>query len=91
MGMSTLIGLAATFVGCLVIYLSSPNQRWRDEPLSPLLVRGGSLALFLFAWLSLAQSRQPLTATLMLYTTAMFSFVVLPCTGALLGPLKQKE
>jgi hypothetical protein len=87
---STLIGLALAFGACLAIYLASPNQRWRAEPVPPLPARAGGLALCVIAWLSLAQGRQALTATLMLYTTLMLCFVVLPCTGALLGLLKKK-
>lgn len=90
MGMSTLIGLALAFAGCLAIYLASPNQRWRAEPVSPLLARVGGLAMCVIAWLCLAYGRQALTATMMLYTALIFSFVVLPCTGALLGMLKKK-
>jgi len=90
MGSSTLIGLALAFAACLAIYLASPNQRWRAKPLPPLPARAGGLAMCVAAWLCLAHGRQPLTATLMLYTALMVSCLVLPCTGALLGLLKKK-
>lgn len=91
MATSTLIGLVAALAGCLAMYLASPNQRWRAMPAPPWRARGAGLALWVVAWLCLAHSRQPLTASFMLYTSVMLSFVLLPCTGAVLGLLKRKD
>ncbi|MCZ8093801.1 MAG: hypothetical protein O9331_09960 [Acidovorax sp.] len=88
---STLIGLALAFAACLVTYLASPNQRWREVPVPPLPARAGGLGMCVAAWLCLAHSRQPLTATLMLYTALMVSCVALACSGALPGLLKKKR
>lgn len=88
---STLIGLALAFAGCLACYLASPNQRWLAKPVPARLARAGGVALWVMAWLCLAQARQALTATLLLYTALMLCFVVLPCTGAVLGLLKRPK
>jgi len=87
---STLIGLALSLAACLAVYLATPNQRWRAAPWPRWPAHAAGLALCVLAWLCLAQGRQALTATLMLYTTLMICGVLLPCSGALLGLRKKK-
>ncbi|MBS0371712.1 MAG: hypothetical protein JSS57_21230 [Proteobacteria bacterium] len=81
----TLIGLAASLLGCAGLYLASPNQRLlaAQWPARPARVAG--TALLAAGWLGLAQDMQTLTASFTFVVVLMLAFALLPYVGALCG------
>lgn len=80
-----LIGIAACIAGCSCLYLASPNQRWRTQPLPAVPARIVALALIVAAWLCLAQGLHALAASFVLVTLLMLALSVLPYLGAMWG------
>lgn len=82
MKLYTLLGLVACTLGCMCLYLASPNQRWLPStwPSRPGSA-AGTLCL-LMAWVAFAQDMQRLTASFVLVTTVMWMLALLPYLGA---------
>lgn len=75
--------LIALFLGCLGIYLGSPNQRWRCAPWPPLAARAaGSVGLALGAWGCL-RAFSIVAAVFVFCTALMLFFSLIPYLGAL--------
>lgn len=78
-----LSSLFALFLGCLCIYLGSPNQRWRRAPWPPLAARAaGIAALALGAWGCL-RAFSAVAAVFVFCTALMLFFSLIPYLGAL--------
>lgn len=82
--MFTLLGLSASTVGCLCIYLAAENQRWLAAPWPRGVAWPVGACLLVLGWLGLAQDATGLTATFIFATTLMLIFSILPYIGALL-------
>lgn len=80
-----LLALVAILVGCAVIYLASPNQRWLVAPWPARRARMLGAALLGVGWFGLAWHMQALTAAFVFVTTVMLVLSVLPYIGALFG------
>ncbi len=79
----TLIGLLASALGCIALYLASPNQRWRATPwpARPARAAGG---VFLAAGLcAVLQAMQAAAGVFVFVTWLMLLCVLFPYIGAL--------
>ena len=79
----TLIGLAATTMAGLCLYVASPNQRLLAAPWPRWPARMVSMGLLVLGWLALTQDMQRLTTAFVLGTLLMLVLTVLPYAGAL--------
>ncbi|MCL4182471.1 MAG: hypothetical protein KJ011_03395 [Burkholderiaceae bacterium] len=77
------LALALTIAGCVCLYLASPNQKWRAQPLPgrPALVAGGLLLTAgLVAWIA---ALRPLAGLFVTLHVAMVCCFVFPYSAAL--------
>jgi cell division protein FtsW (lipid II flippase) len=78
-----ILALALTIVGCVCIYLASPNQQWRSRPLprTPLWAASSLLlAAGLVAWIA---ALRPLAGFFVTLHVAMVCLIVFSCSAAL--------
>lgn len=80
-----LIGLLALLLGTTSIYLASPNQRWRAEPLPALSARIFGAILLALGLVFLLKVLQPAAASFVFIHWLMLLFVAFPYLGALLA------
>lgn len=85
MKLFVLIGLALVSLGCVCIYLASPNQRWLSAPWRARSARWVGSVLLLGGGVALAREMQLLTTIFVFVTVLMLLFSVLPYLGALLS------
>jgi uncharacterized membrane protein len=85
MKLFVLIGLALVSLGCVCIYLASPNQRWLPAPWRARPARWAGVLLLLGGGVALARQMQLLTTIFVFATVLMLLFSVLPYLGALLS------
>jgi hypothetical protein len=81
--MSTILALALTMVGCVFLYLASPNQKWLSlvPPRRPLLAVGSLLLIAgLAAWIA---ALRPLAGFFVTLHVAMVCLFVFPYSAAL--------
>jgi hypothetical protein len=81
--MSTISALALTIVGCVFLYLASPNQKWLSlvPPRRPLLAVGSLLLIAgLAAWIA---ALRPLAGFFVTLHVAMVCLFVFPYSAAL--------
>jgi hypothetical protein len=84
--MYTTLGIAATLLGCISLYLSSKNQRWLAARWPAWPARAGSMVLVVLGWLAFARDMQRVPASFALVTLVMLALSVLPYVGALRKP-----
>lgn len=77
------LGPPSALAGCLLLYLSSPRQRWLDRPLSRGPASLIAVALLAFAVARMADAMRFEAALLSVCAMAMPSLIVLACLGAL--------
>lgn len=85
MDLPTLAGLAATWLGCIVLYLASPNQNWLKVTLSGKWSGMGGGLLFALGLMCLLRTMGGLAAGFFFATTVMTGFLLLPYVGGLAG------
>lgn len=85
MKLFVLIGLALVSLGCVCIYLASPNQRWLSAPWRARPARWVGSVLLLGGGVALAREMQLLTTIFVFVTVLMLLFSVLPYLGAFLS------
>lgn len=85
MKLFVLTGLGLALLGCICIYLASPNQRWRAAPWPARPARALGAALLALGGLSLARDMHAVAAAFVFATALMLAFAVLPYVGALLN------
>jgi hypothetical protein len=81
--MSTISALALTIVGCVFLYLASPNQKWLSlvPPRRPLLAVGSLLLIAgLAAWIA---ALRPLAGFFVTLHVAMVCLFVFPYSATL--------
>ncbi len=76
------VGILATFIACLLLYLASANQTLRRVPLPARLARASALLLMASALACLLARMHTLAAVLCFATLLMLFFLVLPYIGA---------
>lgn len=77
------LGLIAATAGCISLYLSSPHQRWRQQPWSAQPARSTGLLLLALSLTLLWQAMQAVAAVFTLLHWAMLLFILFPYLGAL--------
>jgi nicotinamide riboside transporter PnuC len=82
--MFTLIGLFASAIGCICLYLAAENQRWLVVPWPRPLAWPAAVCCLVLGWLGIVQEAQVITATFIFVTELMLVFSILPYIGALL-------
>ncbi|WP_430461766.1 hypothetical protein ACQUQU_02980 [Thalassolituus sp. LLYu03] len=86
-----LLFLAMTLAGCVVLYLSHPNQRWLVLPLRSLLWRWAGLALLIGGLLA-AVSYLPVNAALFAWLVIMMLVIgLLPFASLLIIDRGRRE
>ncbi|WAI85189.1 MULTISPECIES: hypothetical protein [Achromobacter] len=76
------LSLTVMFLGCLCLYLASPNQRWRAAPARALPARSaGAVLLALSAWGCL-HAFTAVAAVFVFCTGLMLCFSLIPYLGA---------
>ena len=83
--MAISLALAFTVLGCGCVYLASPNQRWRPQPLprAPFRVASGVLLVAgLAAWIA---ALKPLAGFFAMLHVAMVCLFVFPYVAVLRG------
>ncbi|MBN9339494.1 MAG: hypothetical protein ABT02_14905 [Comamonadaceae bacterium SCN 68-20] len=82
----TLAALALTILACACLYLASPNQRWRAQPLPGTFLAAGLVLLAAGVWLW-ALALQPLAGFFVALHVAMVCLFAFPY----LAVLKKKK
>ncbi len=83
--MAAALALVLTIVGCVCLYLASPNQKWLAQALPgrPVLVAGSLLlAVGLAVWIA---ALRPLAGFFVALHVAMVCLFVFPYSAALRG------
>lgn len=73
----------ALLTGCILIYLASPNQRWRHTALRAQPTRGLASALLVLALVLLCECLSVLSASFIFVVGTMALLVLLPYLAAL--------
>ncbi|WP_153116876.1 hypothetical protein [Rhodocyclus tenuis] len=76
-------GLALLLGGCLLIYLASPNQRWRARPLAGMPGRTAGALLLALALYQLQHGMQGVAAVFTWSLGVMLALTLLPFLSAL--------
>lgn len=86
-----LLGVLSLLVGCLYIYLASPNQLWLRKALPVRPARVIGFTLLVFSLFALCQTMQVLTAVFIFATGLMLVWVLLPYIGTRLGRVTKTQ
>lgn len=84
------VSLALLLVGCLLIYLASPHQRWLARPLPAGPGRAAGALLLALALYRLLQGMQGVAAVFTWTLAAMLMLTVLPYLGALFHRVRER-
>ena len=79
------LGLLASLLGSIAIYLASPNQRWRSASWPARPARAAGLLLLAAGLIALLQTMRPAAGSFVFIHWLMLLFVLFPYLGAWLG------
>lgn len=82
--------LLLSSLGCICLYLASPNQRWIAAPLRALPACVAGCVLFVLGWFVFAQIMNKLAASFVFLTVLMFVLSALPYIGALVSRRREQ-